>query len=318
MNRSRSIALAAVLAGLAPLAATPAQAAPTPAATTSYTAAESATYPYSARGVRATITITRVADTAYSVSITGTAQTSTPTTIPVKVTSGLMMATGTYPMASRHGTMTLSPATARFAFHRTYTANYTGPYTFSGSWMTVVTTAQTSIQTITIGGHSYRIGVKAPATHARADGKGHRIMVNRTFEVDRAVLSSQPVVVRYFRADDDRRLGFRELSDLYLKNPYRASFHEDYRFVTVRVGKDATPAEVRAAINQKMPRGWAPLTSGAPQSPTRHKATRKAPVIVTTAWELNTRKGAKPQPGGAAWGPKRNLQEVYIGTSNHR
>lgn len=320
MNRTRTTALAAITAAtLAPLAVAPATAqGPRPALATTYTAAQSVTYPYRAPGVAATITITRVADTAYSVQITGTAQTARPTVIPVRVSSGLMMATGAYPMASGHGTMALTTSGATFGFHSAYLANYRGPYTFSGSWMTVVTTAQSSRQAITVGGHAYPIGITAPATSARADGRGQRIMVTRTFEVDHSTLSSPAVVKRYFAADDDRHLDYGELAALYKSNAYRRDFRQDYTFITVTVGKDATSGELLAAINRQLPAGWGRLTSTAPQAPTGNTITRRTPVVVTTAWELNTYRGARPVKGGGAWGPRHNLAEAYTGTSNHR
>lgn len=80
---------------------------------------------------------------------------------------------------------------------------------------------------------------------------------------------------------------------LYQDPALKRGFSEQYRFVTVTIPKDATVAERNAAINHDLPRGWDGIATTARQSPTIH-----TPIEVTTAWEIQTSKGAKPAPGG--------------------
>lgn len=320
--RTLAPAAVAALACLAPVvAASPAQAAPAAPASsaTTYTAAPSQSWTYTAPGVTARVTVAQVAGTVYRVSITGTAQTAAPTTIPASTSSGLMVPVGPYRMASGHGVMDLTKTAATFRFDPGYLRSYGGPFTFAGEWVAVVTTAQTSTQAITVGGKTYTIGVHAPAASGRATGQGRRIMESQTYEVDNATLTSPAVVKAYFAADDDGALFHRELAPLWQSRALAKDFREAYTFVTVQVPKNPTVAEKLAAINAALPKGWPQLATTARQAPSGATVDRQHPVQVVTAWELDTAHGAKPTAqGAAAWGPRHTLYETYTASSTHR
>ncbi|HIW30392.1 MAG TPA: hypothetical protein H9987_10355 [Candidatus Luteococcus avicola] len=163
------------------------------------------------------------------------------------------------------------------------------------------------------------VTAKTAVTSASADGQGGTPvppptrpttppsvkMVTETYQVDVATLRSKVVLNKYLAADDDRRLVYRELGPLWQQARHAKHFSEKHEYVTITVPVGATRAQRIAAINAKTRLGDVKTTSTAGPS-TRSRAT------VVYAWKLDTAHGAKPVDGGAAWGPKRNLPQVFV------
>ena len=327
MNRNRTIALAGLAAatGLAPLAIIPAHAqgpTSTVAAATSTTYSVQAPrvqYLYRAPGMHATITITQVAGVMYHVDITGQADQAAGISVPVSNTSGLMVPVRQQRMASGHGQMNLTTSAAVFTFDKSYLASFGGPFSFSGSWDVVVTSGQTGTQTITVGGRAYPITIKTPAAQVTADGQGRRLMETQTFEIERTTITNNATAKKFLAIQDDGLQKYGEGTPLYKNAAYRPYFTQQFTFFTAQVPKNATPAELLAAINRAKPKGYDTLTTTARQKPTGQRITRKTPLVITTVNRLDVAHGAKPIAKGAlAWGPKHNLAETYVASSNHR
>lgn len=69
----------------------------------------------------------------YACTVTGT--TDQPSvTLPLKVSDGVDVPVGTYPMASGAGTMTITKDSITFTFNDAFLATHTAPYTFSGGF----------------------------------------------------------------------------------------------------------------------------------------------------------------------------------------
>lgn len=300
------------------------QAAPAPAASAATSTTYSVQSPrvqylYRAPGMHATITITQVAGVMYHVDITGQSNKATGISVPATSTSGLMVPVRQQRMASGHGQMNLTDKAAAFTFDQRYLASYGGPFSFSGSWDVVVTSGQSGTQAITVGGRPYPITIKAPAARVAADGQGRRLMETQTFEIERTTITNDATARRFLAIQDDGLQKYGEGTPLYKNPAYRPYFTQQFTFLTAQVPKNATTAELLAAINAAKPKGYDTLTTTARQKPTGAHITRKTPLVITTVNRLDVAHGAKPVAKGAlAWGPQHNLVETYVASSNHR
>lgn len=114
-------------------------------------------------------------------------------------------------------------------------------------------------------------------------------MATRTFQVDKAQLTGNTVINRYLKADDDRKLAFRELKGVWSQK----GFKETHEFVTVKVPATATTGQVIKAVNAKSKVGDVRYVSTL-------GPTKASKLTVTYAWEVlpgswKDSKGGQPQ-----------------------
>ncbi|WP_210424471.1 hypothetical protein [Gephyromycinifex aptenodytis] len=119
-------------------------------------------------------------------------------------------------------------------------------------------------------------------------------LVTRTFQVDRYMPRTRAQARLVARLDDDRLLRYREDRGLWGANRWE--------FVTVRVPAKASTAQLMKAIN-------AATTVGDIRTSATLRTARPGGSYVV-AWELG--RGASTK---AAWGPRKNISQRFIGRS---
>lgn len=120
--------------------------------------------------------------------------------------------------------------------------------------------------------------------------------VRRTFQVDRVVPVTKAQAAVLARLDDDRRLTYREDKALW--------GHSIWQFVTIKVPRNATTAQLVTAINARTSKRIGDVTTTA----TLRTATVGRPYVI--AWEL----GRKATPA-APWGAGRNVTQSFLARS---